>query len=186
MGVGELLFIAVGLSADAFAVSLCKGLCMKKLNFRHALIIALFFGAFQAAMPVIGWAAGIRFKSYIENYDHWVALTLLAFIGLKMIWEAFQKEKEESACEVRLNYRELLILAVATSIDALAVGFSFAILQVKIFFPVVIIGMTTFLLSFCGVCIGHRFGMKFKRSAEIAGGLVLILIGVKILLDHLG
>jgi putative Mn2+ efflux pump MntP len=186
MGIGELLLIAVGLSADAFAVSLCKGLCMKKLNFRHALIIALFFGVFQAAMPVIGWAAGIRFKSYIENFDHWVAFALLAFIGLKMLWEAFKKEEETTECEVRLNFRELLILAVATSIDALAVGFSFAILQVKIIFPVVTIGVTTFLLSFCGVYIGHRFGMKFKRIAEIAGSLVLILIGVKILLDHLG
>lgn len=186
MDISDLLLIAVGLSADAFAVSLCKGLCMKKLNFKHAFIIALFFGVFQAAMPVIGWAAGIRFKSYIENFDHWIAFTLLAFIGLKMLWEAFQKEKETTECEVRLNFRELLILAVATSIDALAVGFSFAILQVKIIFPVVTIGLTTFLLSFCGVCIGHRFGMKFKRIAEIAGSLVLILIGVKILLDHLG
>lgn len=186
MGIGELLLIAVGLSADAFAVSLCKGLCMKKLNFRHALIIALFFGVFQAVMPVAGWAAGIRFKSYIENFDHWIAFALLAFIGLKMLWEAFQKEKEETECEVRLNYRELLILAVATSIDALAVGFSFAILQVKIIFPVVTIGVTTFLLSFSGVCIGYRFGMKFKRAAEITGSLVLILIGMKILLDHLG
>ncbi len=186
MGIGELLLIAVGLSADAFAVSLCKGLCMKKLNSRHALIIALFFGAFQAVMPLMGWAAGIRFRSYIENYDHWVAFALLSFIGFKMLWEAFEKEKEETECEVKLNYRELLILAVATSIDALAVGFSFAILQVKIIFPVVTIGVTTFLLSFLGVYIGHRFGMKFKRAAEIAGSLVLILIGVKILLEHLG
>uniref|UniRef100_UPI00163DD5BD manganese efflux pump MntP n=1 Tax=Klebsiella pneumoniae TaxID=573 RepID=UPI00163DD5BD len=106
MGIGELLLIAVGLSADAFAVSLCKGLCMKKLNSRHALIIALFFGAFQAVMPLMGWAAGIRFRSYIENYDHWVAFALLSFIGFKMLWEAFEKEKEETECEVKLNYRE--------------------------------------------------------------------------------
>lgn len=186
MDIGTLLLIAIGLSADAFAVSLCKGLCMKKLNFRHAVIIALFFGVFQAAMPVIGWAAGISFKDYIESVDHWVAFALLTLIGLKMLADAFKKEEEPTECDVRLNLRELLILAVATSIDALAVGFSFAILQVKILFPVVMIGVTTFLLSFCGVCIGHRFGMKFKRSAEIAGSIVLILIGVKILLDHLG
>ena len=184
----EILIIGVGLSMDAFAVAISKGLSMRKINYKAGLIIALFFGVFQAGMPLIGYFAAIRFERYIIAADHWVAFALLVFIGGKAIFEAIKEirsgEKKEE--EFRLKIGELIILAIATSVDALAVGISFAFLSVKIWSSAAIIGCTTLLISFAGVCIGNRFGAKLKTKAEIAGGIILILIGVKILLEHLG
>ena len=182
----ELLLIAIGLSMDAFAVSLCKGLGMKKLNYVHALVIALFFGVFQAVMPLIGWTLGRQFEQYITAVDHWIAFGLLAFIGGKMIWDATH-DGEEDACPVdqRLDLKQLTLMAIATSIDALAVGITFAFLQTPIVPAVLEIGCVTFGLSFVGVIVGHLFGTRFKKGAEIAGGGVLILIGLKILIEHL-
>ncbi|MCH5193637.1 MAG: manganese efflux pump [Oscillospiraceae bacterium] len=187
MGFLELFLIGVGLSADAFSVSVCKGLNMRKLNIGHAYIIALFFGGFQAAMPLIGYLLGTSFSQYIEAFDHWIAFALLAFIGGKMVIEAIKEKDgdEEEKTDV-LKMGELTVLAVATSIDALAVGITFAFLKVNIFFSILIIGVTTFALSLGGVILGNRFGAKYKNKAEIAGGVILILIGLKILLEHLG
>ena len=182
MGFAELLLIAVGLSMDAFAVSVCKGLSLKKLEPRHAVLVGLYFGGFQALMPVIGWALGYRFMRVIESVDHWIAFGLLTVIGLSMIREARQKEELNDD----LSFKAMLPLAVATSIDALAVGVTFAFLQVRILPAASLIGVTTFLLSALGVYIGHLFGLKYKAKAEITGGVILILIGVKILLEHLG
>ena len=164
MGIVELLLTAIGLSMDAFAVSVCKGLGMRKMRYDQALVIGLYFGVFQALMPLLGWLLGTSFSRYIQAFDHWIAFVLLAFIGGKMLWDVFH-EKEESA--------------------ALAVGIAFACLDVQIWSSVSIIGCVTLVLSFCGVWIGNRFGNRFEKKAEIAGGVVLILIGVKILLDHL-
>ncbi len=187
MGFFELFLIAVGLSMDAFAVSICKGLKMQRFNVRHAGVIALAFGGFQALMPVIGWFLGKQFESYITGIDHWIAFALLAVIGGKMAVESFKKEEEASSKEnEKLDVKELLVLAVATSIDALAVGITFAFLQVSIVPAVSLIGVITFVLSAVGVFIGHKFGAKFKSKAELAGGIILILIGLKILLEHLG
>lgn len=187
MGFFELFLIAVGLSMDAFAVSICKGLKMQRFNVRHAGVIALAFGGFQALMPVIGWFLGKQFESYITGIDHWIAFALLAVIGGKMAVESFKKEEEDSSKEnEKLDVKELLVLAVATSIDALAVGITFAFLQVSIIPAVSLIGVITFVLSALGVFIGHKFGAKFKSKAELAGGIILILIGLKILLEHLG
>lgn len=187
MGFFELFLIAVGLSMDAFAVSICKGLKMQRFNVRHAGVIALAFGGFQALMPVIGWFLGKQFESYITGIDHWIAFVLLAVIGGKMAVESFKKEEEDSSNEnEKLDVKELLVLAVATSIDALAVGITFAFLQVSIVPAVSLIGVITFVLSAVGVFIGHKFGAKFKSKAELAGGIILILIGLKILLEHLG
>lgn len=187
MGLFELSLIAVGLSMDAFAVAVCKGLCMRKMRYGQAAVIALFFGGFQALMPSIGWLLGKQFESYITSIDHWIAFILLGIIGVNMIREALGKDEEEQ-CSVdeRLNIRELLMLAVATSIDALAVGITFAFLKVSIVPAVSFIGATTFVLSFAGVCIGKVFGAKYKNKAEFLGGAILILIGLKILLEHLG
>lgn len=187
MGFFELFLIAVGLSMDAFAVSICKGLKMQRFNVRHAGVIALAFGGFQALMPVIGWFLGKQFESYITGIDHWIAFALLAVIGGKMAVESFKKEEEDSSKKnEKLDVKELLVLAVATSIDALAVGITFAFLQVSIVPAVSLIGVITFVLSAVGVFIGHKFGAKFKSKAELAGGIILILIGLKILLEHLG
>lgn len=187
MGFFELFLIAVGLAMDAFAVSICKGLKMQRFNVRHAGVIALAFGGFQALMPVIGWFLGKQFESYITGIDHWIAFALLAVIGGKMAVESFKKEEEDSSKEnEKLDVKELLVLAVATSIDALAVGITFAFLQVSIVPAVSLIGVITFVLSAVGVFIGHKFGAKFKSKAELAGGIILILIGLKILLEHLG
>lgn len=187
MGFFELFLIAVGLSMDAFAVSICKGLKMQRFNVRHAGVIAVAFGGFQALMPVIGWFLGKQFESYITGIDHWIAFALLAVIGGKMAVESFKKEEEDSSKEnEKLDVKELLVLAVATSIDALAVGITFAFLQVSIVPAVSLIGVITFVLSAVGVFIGHKFGAKFKSKAELAGGIILILIGLKILLEHLG
>lgn len=190
MGIVELALIGVGLSMDAFAVSVCKGLGMKRLNMRQAFVIVLFFGGFQALMPVIGWALGTGFQALITPIDHWIAFALLAFIGGKMLWDAFRGDEDEGenalADEASLDLKELTMLAVATSIDALAVGITFAFLQVDIVPAVALIGVITFALSFGGVTIGHFFGARFEKPATIVGGVVLILIGLKILLEHLG
>ena len=184
----ELVLIGVGLSMDAFAVALCKGLSMRRVNYAHAAVIALFFGVFQAVMPLIGWVLGTQFARYITSVDHWIAFALLGYIGGKMIWDALHEAPETAPCagEGRLDLKELLMLAVATSIDALAVGITFAFLQVSILPAVATIGLITFALSFAGVAIGNRFGTRFEKKAEIAGGAVLILIGAKILMEHLG
>lgn len=183
----ELLFIALGLSMDAFAVAMGKGLCMRKIQYGYATVIALFFGGFQALMPAIGWFLGKQFAAQIIAFDHWIAFGLLAFIGLKMIWSAYrEKNKEEEACDLTVNYRELFVLAVATSIDALAAGVTFAFLDMPILLAAGVIGLTTFLISLCGVIIGQLFGSRFKTKAEYFGGGVLILIGLKVLLEHLG
>ena len=191
MGFAELLVVAVGLSMDAFAVSVCKGLCMRRVNWRHALVIALFFGAFQALMPLIGWLLGTQFAALITPVDHWVAFVLLALIGGKMIWDAVRGDDEDPAAScpaegAPLDLRELTLLAVATSIDALAVGVTLAFLGVSIGWAMAVIGVTTFALSFVGVAVGNRFGARFGGPAALAGGVVLILIGLKILLEHLG
>lgn len=188
MGVGfaELVLMGVGLSMDAFAVAVCKGLCMPKVRWGQAVVIALFFGGFQALMPLVGWAVGSMFSSYITAIDHWIAFGLLAFIGGKMLWDAFHEEDEEVVCKTRIDLRELTLLAVATSIDALAVGITFAFLGVNILVAVAVIGVTTFVLSLVGVVVGNAFGSRFEKPATIAGGIVLIFIGLKILLEHLG
>ena len=183
MRFAELLLIALGLSMDAFAVSVCKGLSVKELKPRHALLVGLYFGGFQALMPVLGWLLGYRFESMITSIDHWVAFLLLALIGGNMIRESFSEEEEMND---DFGVKTMLLLAVATSIDALAVGITFAFLSVKILPAAALIGVTTFLLSALGVYIGHAFGLKYKAKAELAGGVILILIGLKILLEHLG
>lgn len=187
MSLTELLLIGIGLSADAFAVAVCKGLNMRKINAKVSVIIGLFFGGFQALMPLIGWVLGKQFERYIVSVDHWIAFILLGFIGGKMIYEALT-ECEECRSEVREipDLKELTVLAVATSIDALAVGITFAFLKVDIINAITIIGVTTFLLSSFGVIIGCKFGAKYKSKAELAGGIILVLIGLKILLEHLG
>lgn len=187
MGIVELLLIGIGLSMDAFAVAICKGLNMRKVNKVHCFMIALFFGGFQAIMPLIGWTLGNQFEQYITAIDHWIAFVLLAVIGGKMAIEALKEEEE--VCKIddgSLDIKELFILAVATSIDALAVGITFAFLQVNIIPAITIIGCTTFLLSALGVFIGNMFGCKYKSKAELAGGIILVLIGLKILLEHIG
>ncbi len=183
----ELFLIAVGLSMDAFAVSICRGLSMRRITLKKALIIGLYFGIFQAGMPLIGYFLGSQFAAYITSADHWIAFLLLAFIGGKMVKDSFDKE-EENACppEEPLTVRNMLPLAVATSIDALAVGVSFAFLHVDILPAVGFIGATTLILSMTGVKLGQIFGLKFKSKAEFAGGCILILMGLKILLEHLG
>ena len=182
----EIFLIGVGLSMDAFAAAICRGLSMKKINYRHALIIGLFFGGFQAIMPLIGWLLGTQFASYIESFDHWIAFGLLLFIGGKMIIDVIRGEDESCPYVNGLNLKQLTVMAIATSIDALAVGVSFAFLKTNIFSAIGIIGVTTFVLSFIGVIIGNKFGEKYKNKATLAGGIILVAIGVKILLEHLG
>ncbi|WP_295213954.1 manganese efflux pump MntP family protein [Ruminococcus sp.] len=188
MGFIELLLTAVGLAMDAFAVSICKGLGMRKMRYGQAVVIGLYFGVFQALMPLIGWLLGTSFSRYIQAFDHWIAFVLLALIGGKMLWDVFHEDDEATAAQkldAKLDHRELFMLAIATSIDALAVGIAFACLDVEIWSSVSIIGIVTFVISFCGVWIGNRFGSRFEKKAGIAGGIVLIGIGVKILADHL-
>ena len=180
----ELLLIAIGLSMDAFSVSICKGLTTKKFSWRMALVCGLWFGFFQALMPIIGYFLGIQFQEMIEAYDHWIAFGLLFLIGANMIREAVWG-KEESQ-DGSLGFKTMLLLAIATSIDALAVGVSFACIRVKLWSSVIVIGLTTFAFSVLGVKIGNVFGSKYEKSAEIIGGIMLILIGLKILLEHLG
>ena len=188
VGFVELFLIGVGLSMDAFVVSICKGLGMSRLNMRQAAVISLFFGGFQAFMPLIGWALGSQLTDFITPIDHWIAFGLLAFVGGKMLWDAFHEDDEDEGVQTdeKLDLKELLMLAIATSIDALAVGITFAFLQVAIVPSITIIGLTAFVISFAGVAVGHFFGARFEKPATIVGGVVLILIGVKILLEHLG
>lgn len=184
-----LFLIGVSLSMDAFAVAICKGLAMRKVNKKQCFVIALFFGGFQALMPFLGWLLGTRFESYITSIDHWIAFVLLAFIGGKLIVEAVRdKDDNPEITEIDppLNIKEMFVLAVATSIDALAVGITFAFLEIPIVQAIAIIGTTTFIISIAGVYIGNFFGNKYKNKAEIVGGVILILIGLKILLEHLG
>lgn len=185
MGFLELFLIAVGLSMDAFAVAICKGLSVRKLKLSHMLITGAYFGFFQAVMPIIGYYLGQTFESYITSFDHWIAFVLLSLIGANMIRESFSKEEEEQ--NASFSFKTMLPLAVATSIDALAVGVTFGLMQgVNIFSAVGLIGVTTFVFSFVGVKIGNVFGSKYKSKAELAGGIILILMGIKILLEHLG
>lgn len=183
MSLPELFLIAVGLSMDAFAVSICKGLSMCRFYPHHALIIGMYFGGFQALMPLIGYLLGIRFQEAITAYDHWIAFLLLGIIGCNMIREALSGEEE--SCDASIAVRDMLVLAVATSIDALAVGVTFAFLRVQILPAVSFIGCTTFLLSIVGVRVGTVFGARYKSRAELAGGGILVLMGVKILVEHL-
>ena len=186
MGLLEIFLVAISLAMDAFAVSLCRGLCMRKINYKHVTIIAGLFGLFQAVMPLIGWFLGRQFEKYIVEFDHWIAFALLLIIGGKMIFDVFDKDEDNKALSSDLNIKELLLMAVATSIDALAVGITFAFLGVSIWKSIGIIGAVTFVICFIGVVLGNKFGSKFKKKAQFAGGLVLILIGLKILLEHLG
>ncbi len=188
MGVFDLFLIGVGLSMDAFAVAICKGLGMHRINYRHTLVIALFFGGFQALMPLIGYFLGSYLADLVNPIDHWIAFVLLAFIGAKMLVDAFKGDEGEDAAQAqdKLDLKELLMLAVATSIDALAVGITFAFLEVNIWVAITVIGLTTFVLSLVGVAVGNRFGARYEKPSTVAGGIVLILIGLKILLEHLG
>lgn len=193
MGLLELFIIAVGLSMDAFAVAICKGLSLKKIDIKKAGIVGLYFGAFQAGMPLLGYFLGVQFQDKITSIDHWIAFVLLGIIGINMI-----KESRESKCEIAtdsladenidasLDFKNMSVLAIATSIDALAVGVTFAFLKVNIASAVSFIGIVTFALSMTGVKIGNVFGTIYKSKAEFAGGLVLILMGAKILINHIG
>lgn len=186
MGILELFFLAVGLSMDAFAVSICKGLAMKKVTVKGCSICGIWFGGFQALMPLIGFFLGTLFADAIESIDHWVACILLLIIGVNMLREAFGKDEAEGASDADLSVKTMFVLAVATSIDALAVGISLAMAgNVNIYLAVALIGATTFLLSAAGVKIGNIFGSRFEKKAEAAGGIILILLGLKILLEHL-
>lgn len=189
MGFWELVLIGVSLSMDAFAVSVCRGLSMKNgIRVSHMLIIAAFFGGFQAIMPAIGYLLGKQFEAYITPVDHWIAFVLLGFLGGKMILDVIRAKGEEGCedCCDRLDVKQLLVMAVATSIDALAVGIPFPSLGVNIWQAMVLIGTVTFGLCILGVAIGNRFGARFKDKATLAGGIALILVGTKILLEHLG
>lgn len=187
MDIFELFFIAVGLSMDAFAVSVCKGLSTKDLKVKHYLTVGLWFGGFQALMPSIGYFLGSRFENYITNFDHWIAFILLGFIGANMIKEALAKEEEKDEENDSFAFKTMLVLAVATSIDAMTVGIMFGLLPgVNIVWAVSFIGITTFIFSAAGLKVGNVFGLKYKSKAEFAGGLILILMGIKILLEHLG
>ena len=179
-----LLGIGIALSMDAFSVSICKGLATKKFSFRTAVICGIWFGGFQALMPVIGYFLGAQFERLIVNIDHWIAFGLLLLIGVNMIREAVAEDESEKP-DSTTGFKTMFLLAVATSIDALAVGVSFACLQVNIWISVLIIGATTFIFSFGGVSIGKFFGSRYSKPAEITGGVILILIGTKILLEHL-
>jgi putative Mn2+ efflux pump MntP len=186
MGFFEIVLIAVGLSMDAFAVSISLGLSVTKPKAKELIIPGIYFGGFQALMPAIGYFAGTYFANKIQNADHWIAFVLLGFIGGKMVKESFSKENgEEKQAEYAFRFVKMLVLAIATSIDALAVGITFAFFEINIFKAVLITGVTTLFISVCGVKIGNIFGTKFKSKAEFAGGTVLILIGIKILIEHI-
>ena len=197
MGLIELFILAVGLSMDAFAVSICKGLSLKKVGIKECGKVGLYFGGFQGGMPLIGFILGVQFKDYITTIDHWIAFILLSFIGINMMRESMEKDDEDEIVnlaevavaeddEDKLGFKNMVMLAIATSIDALAVGVTFAFLQVDIIPAVSFIGIVTFVLSFIGVKIGNVFGTKYKSKAEFTGGAILILIGIKILFEHLG
>lgn len=184
MGIVEIIIIGLGLAMDAFAVSVCKGLSMKTMNWKNATIIALYFGIFQAIMPMIGYFLGSAFTGFVESIDHWIAFILLAIIGGNMIKESTDDELEKRNDNV--DFKTMIVLAIATSIDALAIGITFAFFKVNILLSVLVIGMITFILSMIGVILGNKFGDKFQNKAEFTGGIILIIIGLKILLEHLG
>lgn len=190
MNLAELLILAVGLAMDAFAVAVCKGLSIRKISIKHPVVVGLYFGIFQAAMPLIGYFLGKQFSDKISAIDHWVAFILLGIIGVNMIRGSIKEEEEEDCgcgeTDNSLNVKGMLVLAVATSIDALAVGITFAFLKVNIFMATSFIGIVTFLISAAGVVIGNVFGGKLKSKAEMAGGIILVCLGTKILLEHLG
>lgn len=186
MGILEIFLLGFSLAADAFAVSICKGLCMKKINWKKAIIIALYFGIFQAIMPTIGHFLVHSFENLVVEIDHWIAFILLGLIGGNMIKEALSKEQCENNYNDNVDFKTMSILAIATSIDALAVGITFAFLDVNLQVAVTMIGIITFILSIIGVKIGNKFGCKYEKKAQVAGGTILILIGLKILLEHLG
>lgn len=185
MGLVEIILIAVSLAMDAFAVSICKGLSMKKMDWKKAIIIGLYFGLFQGGMPLIGYILGVGFEESIKFIDHWIAFVLLAFIGGNMIKEALSKNDEDEVDD-KVDFKTMVVLAIATSIDALAVGVTFAFLNVNIILAVSLIAIITFIISCIGVKLGNVFGDKYEKKAEFAGGVVLVLIGLKILLEHLG
>lgn len=185
MSPGALFILAVGVSADAFAVALGKGLQLRSHVVRGALLIAGAFGLAQAVMPLIGWLLGSTFAEAIAPFDHWIAFALLGAIGAKMLWEAFRPGGDDADAASGISTREIVLLALATSIDALAVGLSFAFLDVPLWIAVVSIGLVTFVLSFVAVLIGHRIGTRWRKPAEIIGGIVLIAIGTQILIEHL-
>lgn len=184
MGLFEILFISFGVAMDAFAVSVCKGLSMKKMNWKKAEIIALYFGIFQAIMPIIGFLLGKTFSGLIQSLDHWIAFILLTIIGGNMIKESTDDEVEKR--NDRIDFKTMIVLAIATSIDALAIGVTFAFFKTNIVLTVLIIGVITYIISLLGVLLGNKFGDKFQNKAELIGGIILILIGLKILLEHLG
>lgn len=191
MSLLELFILAVGLSMDAFAVSICKGLCVPKAGIRECGIAGIYFGGFQALMPLLGFLLGVRFKVYITSVDHWIAFVLLGIIGMNMIREARNSEEDSEVCSTigdqnPFSFKAMLPLAIATSIDALAVGVTLAFLQVALLPSVSFIGVTTFLFSVAGIRIGNLFGSRWKSKAELAGGIILICMGLKILLEHLG
>lgn len=184
MGVLELLLLSVGLAMDAFAVSVCKGISMKKMNWKKAIIIGLYFGGLQALMPTIGYFLGAAFQSLITSIDHWIAFILLGIIGGGMIKESFGDDEENRNDDV--SFKTMIVLAIATSIDALAIGITFAFLNVNLVLAISLIGIITFILSVFGTKIGNRFGDKYEKKAEFLGGVILVLLGIKILLEHLG
>lgn len=188
MGLGELLLLAVGLSMDAFAVSICKGLAMKQATLKGQLTCGVWFGGFQGLMPLIGFFLGAVFANAIESFDHWIAFGMLALIGINMLREALSKEEECSECgDADLSFKTMLVMAIATSIDALAVGVSLAMAgNVNIFLAVVLIATVTCVLSAAGVKIGNVFGSRYEKKAQAAGGIILVLLGIRILLEHLG
>ncbi len=184
----ELVLLSVGLAMDAFAVAICKGLAMNRVNVKQCLVIALFFGGFQAGMPVLGWLLGSTFANKIKMVDHWIAFLLLGYIGIKMISDGIKEWKEETKVEEMdppLDLKELLILAVATSIDALAVGITFSFLEVAIATAAAVIGIITFIISAGGVYVGNIFGERYKTKAQITGGVILVILGLRILITHL-
>ena len=183
MGIAEIFFISIGLGMDAFAVSVCKGLSMLKMKWKKALIIAVYFGIFQALMPVIGFLFAKNFSNEIININYWIAFILLLIIGINMIIESLKKEEKE---DDDISFKTMIILGLATSIDALAVGVSLAFLSVKIYIPAFSIGIITLILSLIGVKIGNSFGTKYKRKSEILGGIILIIIALKIIFEHYG
>ena len=183
MSISEIILISIGLAMDAFAVAVCKGLSMAKMNWKKAIIVGLYFGIFQAVLPLLGYCLGSRFESLIIQIDHWVAFILLSFIGVNMINEAFDKKAENHNDKV--NFKTMFGLAIATSIDALAIGITFVFIRAKVIFAAAIIGFIAFAFSIIGVKLGNRFGDKYEKKAQIIGGLILILMGVKILLEHI-
>lgn len=179
----EILVVSFGLAMDAFAVSICKGLSMERFNFKKCIIIALYFGVFQAGMPIIGYLFGGSFSSIVESIGYWIAFLVLIVIGVNMIKESFDDETEKR--NEKVDFKTMTLLATATSIDALAVGITYAFLSVSIIESAIIVGMVTFILSICGVKIGNKFGDEYQNKAELLGGIILIFIGTKILLEHL-